>query len=115
MVKVAVAVVELSVIVSGPAPVPTVNVAVAAVFDVTVGIAWLDPTPPLTENRVLAVSDDQSVFTPVRAKLGVAPTFPEFGEIESVAVATVIVDEIESVTSLIVSVPVPEPVAMTSV
>jgi hypothetical protein len=116
-VKVAVAVVELSVTVIVQAAEPAVSTALAAVFELTVGVARLSPLqpPPLRLNSVLAVSVDQSVFVPVRVRLGVVLVLPEVGEIESVAVATEIVALIESVVSEMVRVPVPELVVMTSV
>jgi len=96
------------------AALPTVNVAVAAVFEVTVGVVMESPEqlPPLRAKSPKAVSVVQRVCTPVRVRLGVVPVLPEVGEIAKVAVATVIVVEIESVVSVIVRVPVPEPVVI---
>ena len=114
-VNVVVAVVLLSVIVKVPVADPTVNVAVAEVFEDTVGVPRLAPLPPLRLNSVLAVSDDQRVFVPVNVTVGVVLILPLFGDIDRVASDTEIVVLIESVVSEIVSVPVPEPVVMTKV
>jgi hypothetical protein len=114
-VKVVVAVVLLSVIVNVPVAEPTVNVTVSAVLELTVGAPRLAPLPPLSPNKVLAVSDDHSVLVPVQVRLGVVLTAPLVGVQETPAVATVIVVLIESVVSLIVSVPVPDPVLITIV
>jgi hypothetical protein len=116
-VKVAVAVVLLSVTVIVQDVEPVVRTADAAVFELTVGVAMLSPVqlPPLTLNRVEAVSEDQRVLVPVKVRVGVVLPAPEVGEIESVAVETAIVALIESVVSVIVSVPVPDPVVMTRV
>ncbi len=115
--KLAVAVVLLSVIVIVQAADPVVSAAVAAVLELTLGVAMLSPLhpPPLTENSPLAVSDAQRVLTPVRVMLGAVPVFPVTGDIDRVAVATVTVVLIESVVSEIVSVPVPLPVVITIV
>jgi hypothetical protein len=114
-VNVVAAVVLLSVMVRVPAAEPTVSVTVAEVLEVTVGVPRLAPLPPLSLKRVLAVSEDQSVCTPVQVRLGEVLVAPLVGVQESVAVEMVIVVLIESVVSEIVSVPVPLPVAITSV
>ena len=111
--KVAVAAVLVSVMVSVPAMVPTVSTADEVVFEVTVGVARLAPVPPLNENSVLAVSESHRQGpVQVSAKVGVVPRFPRVGKMPSVAVETVIVVVIESVVSVMVSVPVPEPVVI---
>jgi hypothetical protein len=115
LVNAAVAVVLVSVIVSVPVAEPTVRVAVAEVFEVTVGVPTLAPVPPLSENSPLAVSEDQSVFVPVSVREGAVPVLPDVGLMDSVAVATAIVVLMESVVSVMVSVPVPLPVVMTTV
>jgi len=53
------------------------------------------------------------VFVPVRVTVGVVETVPLVGETDSVGVATVIV--LLLVPSLTLSVPVPDPVVMTTV
>jgi hypothetical protein len=87
---------------------PTVRTAVAEVLDTTVGVASESPEqlPPLRLKSVLGVSEFHNVFAPVRVKLGVVLVFPELGEIESVAVATVTGLVTESVVSAMVQVPV---------
>jgi hypothetical protein len=99
-----------------PAAEPTVSTTVAEVFVRTVGVPKLAPVPPVTLNKVLGVSDNQR-HGPVQVTVrdGVVPVFPLFGEIARVAVATEIVDEIESVVSVMVRVPVPEPVVICKV
>ena len=114
-VNVVVAVVLLSVVVRVPVAEPTVSVTVNAVLDDTVGVARLAPLPPLTLSKVLAVSEDHSVLVPVHVRLGAVNTLPLLGVQEIVAAFTATVALIESVVSEIVSVPVPEPVVMTSV
>jgi hypothetical protein len=116
-VNVAVAVVLLSVTVIVQEVEPVVKTADAAVFELTVGVAMLSPVqlPPLTPKSVDAVSEDQSVLVPVRVRVGVVLPAPEVGEIESVAVETEIVAVIESVVSVIVRVPVPDPVVICKV
>lgn len=116
-VKVALAVVLLSVTVMEQAALPVVRTAVAAVFEVTVGVAIDSPEqlPPLTDSSVLAVSVVQSVFVPVSVSVGVVLTLPTVGAMARVAVATAMVVEIESVVSVIVRVPVPEPVVICKV
>ena len=107
-VKFVVAVVLVSVMTSVPAADPTVRVAVALVLVVTVGVPILDPVPPLTENSPAGVSESHSVLVPVRVTEGVRFTMELVGETLNVARATVIVVLIESVVSVMVSVPVPE-------
>jgi hypothetical protein len=116
-VNVAVAVVLLSVNVMVHGALPVNNAADAEMFDETVIVPKTSPEhpAPLTLKSVLAVSVDQSVFVPVKVSLGAVPTLPEVGEIERVAVATAIVVLIESVVSLTVNVPVPEPVVIVTV
>src|ERR1700690_2663092 len=96
--------------------VPTVSAAVAAVLDVTVGVASESPAQPapLSANKVLAVSAAQSVLVPVSVTVGVAPVTPELGDTESGAVATVTVPLLPSEPA-IVRVPVPDPVCTTTV
>jgi hypothetical protein len=114
-VNVAVAVVELSVIVSVPVAEPTVSTTVAEVSEMTVGVPRLAPVPPVKLNSVLGVSWVQTVFVPVSVRVGVVPVAPDVGEIASVAVATTIVVEMESVVSVMVEVPVPAPVVIVTV
>jgi len=106
-------VVELSVSVSVAAALPVFNVAVAEVFEVTVGVPRLALVPPLTENSGLVVSELHSVLVPVNVIVGVVPADPDTGEIDSVGVATVMVPLV--VPSEIVSAPVPPPGVTTSV
>jgi hypothetical protein len=116
-VKLAVAVVLASVTVIVQTADPVVSVAVAEVFEVTVGVPIDSPEqlPPLTVNNPLAVSENQRVFTPVRVMVGVVLLLPEVGERESEAVSTEMVEVMESVVSEMVNVPVPLPVVMTRV
>jgi len=96
---------------------PVVRVAVAAVLDVTAGVARESPEhdAPLTENKVDATSELHSVLVPVSVSRGVVLALPEVGEMLSVDVATVIPVLIESVASLIVAVPVLTPVLIVTV
>jgi hypothetical protein len=116
-VKVVVAPVLLSVTVIVQAAEPVVSVAVAEVLETTVGVVKLSPEQPapLTLNKPLAVSWVQTVLPPVSVTPGVVLIAPEFGEMASVAVATVTFELIESVVSLTESVPIPEPVAIVTV
>ena len=112
-VNAAVWVVLASVIVSVPAAVPFVSVNVADVLLVTTIEAIEEPATPATVNNVAAVSLDHSVFVPVAVTVSLALALAFEGLIESVAVA--IVTLAEEVPSLIVSVPVLDPVVTTTV
>lgn len=110
--KFAVDVVLVSVITSPVAVEPVVSRTVAEVFEFTVGVPILDPVPPLTVNNPAGVSESHRVFVPVIVRVGVVPALPVFGEIVREAVETEIVALIESVVSVIVSVPIPAPVVI---
>jgi hypothetical protein len=114
----AVAPVLVSVIVSVQADDPQVSVAVAVVFDVIVGEPILSPVHPEPATESVSAATDQIEFDPVKVIVPwqavvhpPEPGVPEVGEIVKVSVATWIVVLTESVVSVIVSVPVLEPVA----
>ena len=90
-VKVAVAPVDASVMVSAPAALPAVNTAVAAVLLLTVGVAILDPVPPVTVKSPAAVSELQMVLVPVRVRAGVVLADPVVGLMVRLGTPTVIV------------------------
>ena len=121
-VKLAVAVVLVSSRVSVAAAEPQVKSAVADVLELTVGVPIDDPVPPLTLKSPVGDSDDQIVFAPVKVTVPwhpveqpLLPAVPEFGETDSVAVATVMLVLMESVVSVIVETPVPELVVIVTV
>jgi hypothetical protein len=129
-VKVAVAPVELSVIVSMQLAEPHVSVSAADVLVTLDALPRLSPAhpPPLTLNKVLAVkfpavmSADHRVFVPVGEMFPwhavvqpPVPGAPVVGEMLRLAVDTVIVVATESVVSVIVEEPAPAPVVMTRV
>ena len=109
-----VAVVELSLIVRVEAVDPVVRTAVAMVLEDIDGVEMLAPDPPVTLNRVEAVSDDHRVLVPVRVMDGVVLIVPDVGDVDKVAVAMVMVPVLVS-DPVIVRVPVPTPVVITKV
>ena len=106
-VNVVVAPVLLSVTVSVPADAPVFSVADALVFVMLVGVLNDGPVPPVTENKVPAVSVVQIVLVPVNVTLTPTLMLEPFGVIVSVGVAIVkLPDDVPVTPSVNTSVPV---------
>jgi hypothetical protein len=122
-VKVAVAVVLLSVMVAVQLVEPVFRTEDAPVLVTPDAAPRLSPVqlPPLTLNKVeevklpAVISVDHKVLVPVRVRVGVVEVLPEVGDMARVAVDTVMVVEMESVVSVMVKVPVPVPVVIVQV
>jgi len=107
-VKLDVAAVLVSVTVAAPIAVPVVSVNVATVLLVTTQLEIEAPATPVTENRVDAVSDSQSVLTPLAVTVCATLSPVPGGNTDIDAVLTAMAPVL--VSSEIVQLPAADPV-----